>query len=83
MVKSIGPLVLQPAVIGSTLYFFADDGTHGMELWPSDGMVAGTHMVKNLAGPDAGVWGFQRRVGSHLYFSGTNGTDGQELWTSD
>ena len=34
--------------VGNTLYFGANDGTYGYELWMSDGTASGTVMVKDI-----------------------------------
>ena len=34
--------------VGNTLYFLADDGVNGEELWKSDGTPAGTEMVEDI-----------------------------------
>ena len=43
-----------PAVASGRVYFAANDGIHGTELWSSDGSTAGTTMVADLAAGAAG-----------------------------
>ena len=41
--------------VGNTLYFEANDGTNGYELWKSDGTASGTVMVKDITAEAAAV----------------------------
>src|SRR5947208_1904342 len=40
--------------VNGTTLFDADDGTHGIELWKTDGTAAGTSMVKDINPGSAG-----------------------------
>lgn len=71
-------------VLGSKLYFAADNGTNGAEFWSTDGTSAGTTLLKDIY---SGSLGSQISggiiFGSNLYFTANEGTSGRELWKSD
>ena len=71
--------------IGNTLYFSADDGFGGVELWRSDGTEAGTTLVKdiNTTFSNNSSPNNLTQVGNILYFTADNGVNGTELWQSD
>ncbi len=75
----------EPSEVAGTLYFVADDGVHGRELWRSDGTAAGTQIVADIGpGPFSGVGDLRAaEVDGVLYFSANDGDHGRELWRSD
>src|SRR3954463_15061133 len=73
--------------VGGTVFFSATDGSHGKELWMSDGTPGGTAMVKDInstpsssedSSPDQ-----LTNVGGTLFFTADDGVNGRELWKSD
>ena len=71
--------------IGNTIFFDADDGIHGYELWKSDGTANGTVMVKDIksgGSSDHSYPGLMTAVGNKLFFRAVP-TDEHELWVSD
>jgi ELWxxDGT repeat protein len=71
------------------LYFPADDGTDGFELWKTDGTKDGTVLVKDIAPgafdglPYGGLYSFLTPIGGELYFAADDGDHGSELWKTD
>lgn len=66
------------------VYFTADDGLHGGELWVSDGTARGTHLLKDIRPGRRGSEVTElRSVGARLCFKATDGRHGYRAWVSD
>jgi ELWxxDGT repeat protein len=69
--------------VASTLFFAADEGVAGRELWKSDGTAAGTVRVSNInATGNSDPYAFAEFLGL-LFFSADDGSNGREIWRSD
>ncbi|PIU00757.1 MAG: hypothetical protein COT74_02330 [Bdellovibrionales bacterium CG10_big_fil_rev_8_21_14_0_10_45_34] len=70
---------------GNKIFFSWNDGASGLEIFVSDGTVAGTGPLEIVPGATgAGVNGAFLVAGTgRIYFSANDGTNGAELWTSD
>jgi ELWxxDGT repeat protein len=67
--------------VNGTLFFAANDGTTGLELWKSNGTAAGTVLVKNIRpGSDSSYPSSLINVNGTLFFAADDGTMGFELW---
>lgn len=84
--------------VGNTLFFSADDGVNGRELWKTDGTSSGTSLVRDIApgtytyynnGYNYGQYPNQsdpRQLAEFngvLYFVAKDSADNTELWRSD
>ena len=57
-----------------TIYFTANDGVHGVELWRTDGTTEGTFLVKDLVVGEAGsVFSARLVIGNTVYYSSATG----------
>ena len=75
------------------LYFTADDGENGNELWVSDGTAEGTHLLLDInpGTEDSYYYSYAKssdadnfiEFNDKLYFTANDGENGNELWVSD
>lgn len=69
---------------GSFVYFSANDGVHGEQLWRTDGTTAGTVMVTNINSSGSGFTATDLiDVNGTLFFTADDGTHGLQVWRSD
>src|SRR5262249_48066412 len=76
--------------VQGTLYFTASDGTHGRELWTSNGSAAGTamvfdinqNMVNQTTNADANPQ-FITPAAGLVFFTADDGVHGRELWKTN
>ena len=65
------------------LYFAADDGETGKELWVSDGTSAGTQLFADINPDGSSEPAYLKEFADKLYFAADDGETGKELWVSD
>jgi ELWxxDGT repeat protein len=73
-----------PSAFGPRIYFSANDGATGRELWMTDGTSNGTILVKDIHPGIAGS--FPQSfvvVGDRVYFLASDGVHGLEWWVTD
>lgn len=79
---SHAPDVLFP--VGSVVYFSADEGYSGFELWRSDGTTAGTYLVADMAPGDQSTFPQCFAASGNIVYFGRSGDNAErEIWQSD
>lgn len=73
-----------PASTSRGLFFVADDGATGRELWVTNGTVDGTYRVTDLRLGAAGSHPAEIvAIGERVFFFADDGRHGRELWVTD
>ncbi len=80
----LGYLVAGGVADATRALFVLNDGSHGREIWVTDGTAAGTTLFKDI-NPGAGTssptpW---TAVNGRAVFTANDGSHGRELWVSD
>ncbi|MEM7204357.1 MAG: ELWxxDGT repeat protein [Planctomycetota bacterium] len=71
-------------VCNSRLFFGANDGANGYEVWTCDGTAAGTALVADVQPGSASSYPSGLTAsGTRLFFSADDGANGYELWATD
>lgn len=70
------------------MYFQANDGKNGNELWITDGTPTGTVMLRDINTSSTGASSYpyiasSREYNGKFYFSANDGVHGVELWVTD
>ena len=82
-----GPKSSNPKYLVKTdhcMYFQANDGVHGVELWRSDGTTLGTYLLKDIyPGIGSSNPSYLTEYYDRIYFQADDGTHGAELWVTD
>lgn len=65
------------------VYFTADDGANGRELWRTDGTEDGTVRITDFARDVSGGAGNLKTFHGSLYFAADDGVNGMELWKTN
>lgn len=70
--------------LNGLLFFTADDGIHGRELWVTDGTVEGTELFLDIK-PGTGSSNplYFTEYNGQFYFTADDNTHGRELWVTD
>src|SRR5205085_3490141 len=70
--------------LDDVLYFTANDGAHGLELWKSDGTELGTQIIVDLFPPNGSASDPLAVIQGKIFFSGYDpSTTGFEYYISD
>jgi ELWxxDGT repeat protein len=70
-------------LMNGVLFFPADDGVNGVELWKTDGTASGTVLVKDINPSGPSNPGSFVVFNNTLFFIASDGVTGFELWKSD
>lgn len=82
--RGIKALANRIVPLGDYVYFLANDGSTGYELWKSNGTSAGTTRVLDIySGAQSGWPAWMTVMNNKLYFAARNGSDGDKLMRYD